>query len=104
VKGDQREHHLEDVRNDPPAGGQGPEAHAELVMKVAAGGLDQVEEITAVLQNAAAPAGSNARASTRKPRARLDRRSAAEPALLPVRPEEGPDCPNVSVANGIRGA
>ena len=52
------------------------------VMKVAAGELDQVEEISAILQGATAPRHQDARTSIRKPRVRLDRCSAAMPASL----------------------
>ena len=75
----------------------------ELVMKVAAGELNQVEEISAVLQGPPHPASNDA-ASRPANRAgaltegRLLRPDRADPA------QEGHDHPNVSVANEIPGS
>jgi death-on-curing protein len=62
----------------------------DLVMKVAAGELDQVEQIAAVLQGATAPRHQDVRTSTRKPRVRLDRCSAATSASLRSGPRKVP--------------
>ena len=74
----------------------------DLVMKVAAGELDQVEEISAVLQGATAPAvmiPHSGPQATRVPGQRL-----AAAAGSGRSRQEDPDRPDVSVANEISGS
>ena len=72
-------------------------------MKVAAGELDQAEEIAAILQDATASAGDDA--AFRPVASRMPGQvTGCYAGIEPTRTQEGPDRLNVSVANEIPGS